>query len=292
MAERARTVVLPDGRRLAWEEFGDGSPLVLVHGSPGSRLFGPPDRDVARACGVRVLTVDRPGYGGSSPYPAQPLLAWPDDVRELLDELAIERAVVAGVSGGGAFALACGVRLRDRVSRIGLLSTMVPFDAQTRAGMNRSNAWGYTVARRAPWLLRPLLTLIARRARSNPDRFIDGLTKDFSAPDKRLFTDPAVRALSRADFAEAMAQGAEGWLRDARVLAAPWGFDARDLSTPVTLWHGSEDRNVPLEAVSRLAAGLPNANLHTIPGEGHFWFHAHWQDVLAQLAAPKPPCDR
>ena len=112
------------------------------------------------------------------------------------------------------------------------------------------------------------------------------LAKDFAAPDRRLFTDPAVRAVSRADFAEATAQGPQGWLRDSRVLAPPWGFDARDVPARVTLWHGSEDSNVPLEAVSRLAARLPDAHLQTMPGEGHFWFHAHWREVLAQLRAP------
>ena len=102
------TVTLADGRTLAYCEWGNssGHPVVLMHGAPGSRLLCP-DEDATAAAGVRLLTVDRPGYGGSDPRPDPTLLGWADDVQALADQLGLERSAVVGFSAGGGSALAC-----------------------------------------------------------------------------------------------------------------------------------------------------------------------------------------
>jgi pimeloyl-ACP methyl ester carboxylesterase len=90
-----------DGRTLAYCEWGHptGSPVLLVHGGPGSRLLCP-DEDATAAAGVRLLTVDRPGYGGSDARPDPTLLGWADDVQALADRLGLERFAVVGFSAG------------------------------------------------------------------------------------------------------------------------------------------------------------------------------------------------
>jgi pimeloyl-ACP methyl ester carboxylesterase len=96
------TITLRDGRQMAYCEWGalDGNPVVFLHGSPGSRLLCP-DEQATRAADVRLLTIDRPGYGRSDPRPSSALLDWPDDYVELADRLRLPPCPVIGWSGGG-----------------------------------------------------------------------------------------------------------------------------------------------------------------------------------------------
>ena len=117
---RDRAIVLGDGRALQVAEWGpeDGTPVVVIHGTPGSRLFCP-DPLVTEAAGVRMLAFDRPGYGRSEP--ARRPLRHADvvsDVVELLDAFGIERVPVIGWSGGGSYALACGAFASERVTSV------------------------------------------------------------------------------------------------------------------------------------------------------------------------------
>jgi pimeloyl-ACP methyl ester carboxylesterase len=106
------TITLADGRALAYCEWGNptGFPVLWMHGGPGSRLLCP-DEDATTAAGVRLLTVDRPGYGGSDPRPDPSLLGWADDVKVLADRLSLERFAVVGWSAGGG--LCAGLRCPD-----------------------------------------------------------------------------------------------------------------------------------------------------------------------------------
>ncbi len=116
-----RTLELADGRTLAFSEWGEigGRPVVLLHGMPGSRLMCP-DLDATEAGGVRLITIDRPGYGRSDPKIDRTLSEWVDDFVELADHLDLPPCPVVGWSSGGLYALACAYHLPDRVSMVGL----------------------------------------------------------------------------------------------------------------------------------------------------------------------------
>jgi len=116
-----RSIRLADGRALAYSEWGDleGRPVVFLHGTPSSRLMCW-DVEATEALGVRLITLDRSGYGRSDPRPDLTLLAWVDDYVELVDHLGLPPCPVVGHSGGGRFALACAYRLPERVSSLGL----------------------------------------------------------------------------------------------------------------------------------------------------------------------------
>ncbi len=121
-------LVLRDGRRIAYGEWGDrsGWPIILCHGAPGSRLFGPDSKTTAEA-GVRLITADRPGYGGSDPQPGRQIRDWPVDVEELTAALSIDEFDVAGHSSGGPYALACASTFPGRVKRVALISCIAPY---------------------------------------------------------------------------------------------------------------------------------------------------------------------
>ena len=122
-----RTIELRDRRRMAYCEWGDpeGRSVVLLHGSPGSRLFCP-DEDATKAAGVRLLTIDRPGYGRSDPQPDRKFHDWPDDFVEFADQLDLPPCPVIGWSAGGRYAMALGFHAPDRVTTLGLAASVGP----------------------------------------------------------------------------------------------------------------------------------------------------------------------
>src|SRR6266568_1580644 len=142
---------MADGRTLAYAEWGDprGDPVLLFHGSGGSRLFRP-DEAITRACGVRLITVDRPGFGRSDPLPGRTLLGWPQDVAGLAHELAIGSFGVVGYSSGGPHALACGAVLAHRVTALAVAGCPAPPDALPggagRLAMLIASSWTLSTA--------------------------------------------------------------------------------------------------------------------------------------------------
>ena len=124
---REGVALLPDGRRLGYCDTGalDARPVLLTHGSPGSRRFVPPDTPDD----VRLITFDRPGYGTSDPAPGRTVLTTAADAVALLDALAVERVAVVGWSGGCPTVAALLVLLgADRVDGAALVSGPGPID--------------------------------------------------------------------------------------------------------------------------------------------------------------------
>src|SRR6185312_7099010 len=119
-AEVEHRVRLADGRTLACLQLGDptGSPVLYFHGYPGSRLEARVAAVAAGQLGLRLLAVDRPGFGQSTFQPGRTVGAWAADVAALADQLAVGRFSVVSISGGAPYALACAALLPDRVARL------------------------------------------------------------------------------------------------------------------------------------------------------------------------------
>ncbi len=120
------------GARLGFAEFGDpgGRPVVWMHGTPGARRqLAPLAKGHAATSGVRVIGLERPGVGWSSPQRYQKIVDFADDVERVADALQLERFGVVGLSGGGPYALACAHRLGERVAAVGVLGGVAPRSA-------------------------------------------------------------------------------------------------------------------------------------------------------------------
>ena len=119
---------LPDGRRLAWAEYGsgDGKPVLFFHGGNDSRLAGGLIAEAARDVNVRLVCPDRPGYGASTFHPRRRFLDWPADVSRLTVHLGIGPFAVLGHSGGGPHALACAQAMPSRITAVGTVSSPAP----------------------------------------------------------------------------------------------------------------------------------------------------------------------
>jgi pimeloyl-ACP methyl ester carboxylesterase len=287
MQARGRQVSLADGRHLGFAEWGDpeGIPVLLFHGIPGSRLFRHPDETLTCKAGVRLLTIDRPGIGFSDVHAGRTLRHVADDAAALADLLRIDTFAVAGVSGGGPYALACGNFHPGRITRIGLISSLGHFGVPAiERQMREVTPWLLRILLVHGSLLRVVLALAAWRARRNPERFLDFLARPFAEVDRQLLVRPDLRALYIADTLEVYRHGGRGHADDICTLGKPWDFMPEDIRQRVLLWHGEEDRNVPVAVARLMAEALPQCDPRFYDGAGHLLLFDHWVEILTGLA--------
>jgi pimeloyl-ACP methyl ester carboxylesterase len=284
----AGVLVLKDGRRLGYAEYGrsGGEAFFYFHGHPGARLEARFAASAADVAGVRMVALDRPGYGLSDDKPSRTILDWPDDVAEAADLLGVGSFCVVGGSGGAPYALACAHRLPDRVVRAGLISGVGPHDVPGIAkGMRWQNRVGFRWGARWPWLARALMRSMERNIRDRPDRTIEALTRAMSPVDAAVARRPEVRALLADVVAEAFRQGSEGAARDVVLLGRPWGFSVSEIRPTVYLWQGEADVLVPPAMGRYLAARIPDCRARFLPGEGHLLVIDHMPEIVRALAS-------
>jgi pimeloyl-ACP methyl ester carboxylesterase len=265
------------------QEHGDpaGTPVVLFHGAPGSRLFAPPP-EVPASHGVRLITFDRPGYGASDRREGRALLDTPGDVAALADALGVGRFAVLGVSAGGGHALACAVALGDRVTTVAVASMPGPLDEVPGAwdALDRRQRPAADMAREDPVTAAGWVVRYMGRWTEDPATFLGGGTPD----DRELLAQPGAGEMLLADVNEALRPGARGMADDLVALWRPWGFRIADLRAGVRLWHGAQDtRGEP--AFRYLAATLPGCRAQVWADAGHYGVVRHWPEVLAGLCA-------
>ena len=279
-----RSVTLPDGRELAYEEYGDpaGEPVLSFHGGLSSRLDAAPAHQAALDLGVRLISPDRPGIGWSTFQPGRRLLDWPADVAALTDALDIDRFAVMGWSCGGPYAAVCGARMSERITAVGLLSSAVPLElVGTTKGLARDDRILLFLVRWAPWLASALLRVTIGDATET--RLYREIRRSFPAVDRAALEERGSIVDAVAFVKESMRQGAEGCLQDYRVFGSPWGFDLREVTAPVQIWEGEEDDTGPPEYRELLLRYLPHAQLSVVPGEGHLSLLQHQAPAILSL---------
>jgi pimeloyl-ACP methyl ester carboxylesterase len=250
------------------EEHGAGLPLVWLPGTPGSRLWKAP----FVPDGVRLLVVERPGFGASDPAPGYGYLDWPAILEEVADHFGLDRFALAGTSGAGPYLQACGVRLAHRVRKLGLIACVGP--PEMAGGLPAWRRWAQTFARLAPRVMAATLP-------RSPEAFYRLLTRDVPPCDGAIVS--RIWASQVEATAEALRQGPEAFVHELASLTRPWGFTSRDVRADVVLWHGSEDRAAPVDGAKRLAQRLPTCTAHLVEGAGHFLHYDRWQAVLDSL---------
>lgn len=273
-AEIEHRVRLADGRTLACLELGDpaGPPVLYFHGYPGSRLEAraAAAAAAARRVGVRLLALDRPGFGQSTFQAGRTIAGWAADVAALADRLELGRFSILGVSGGGPYALACTALLADRLARVALVCPLGPLDvADGKAGMLAQDRMLLALAAHAAPLARGVVRMLAHWMRQDTERYLKFMMAGMVSPDRELFADPDYRSIVLASTAEALRQGGEGAAWELTLIARPWDFRLADVRMPVSLWQGLADQILPAHMARRLAAALPACHPRYFPEEGH-----------------------
>lgn len=272
-----------DGRDVAYAEWGDprGFPVVVMHGTPGSRLGRWSDPVALAQTGVRQIGINRPGYGPSTRFEGRTVASVVPDVLAVADALHIDRFAVSGTSGGGPHALAVSALAPECVVRCRVTSSLAPAGIPGFfEGMDAHNVeeWELVLAGVA-------LTEVTRRVEVMRERVMTdpaSIFADIVLPpsDKAAMSEQQAFAVRRESIAEALTTPF-GWYDDDCAFAQPWGFDIADVRAPVELRYGQHDVFVPPTHGEWLARALPHAEVT------HWKNHGHLGDstVLADLRA-------
>ncbi|GIH95155.1 alpha/beta fold hydrolase [Planobispora siamensis] len=259
---KERDLRLGDGRTLHVYDTGeDGDGRLVVFWHHGTPNIGSPPRPLfpaAERLGIRWVSYDRPGYGGSTPLPGRDVASAAACVCAVADALGIGRFAVMGHSGGAPHALACGALLPGRVLGVVSVAGLAPSGAEGLdwfAGMTPSGAASLRAAAEG--------------------RAVKEEYEASAEYDPEMFTPEDHTALSGewSWFGDvvgpATAAGPGGLVDDDLAYVAPWGFDPAEVTAPVLIMHGGRDRVVPASHGEWLARRCPSAELRLSPGDGH-----------------------
>ena len=292
-----QSLPLPDGRVLGYAEYGleTGYPLMFFHGFPSSRLEAHGADEIACRRQLRVIAPDRPGFGLSTFQAHRRITDWPADVKALATHLCLSRFAVLGGSGGGPYALACAVKLpHEMLSAVGVLAGAPPWEAGTQH-VPRSSRAAASAARYWPaglaGMMNALVGLLRVGLTTRPatKRIDDWLSKAEPGEAGTPSMEEKRERLLRTLF-EGFAQGSEAFVQEAQLLTQDWGFRFEDVAYDrVQLWHGTLDKNAPVQMIRYMVERLPYTEFREYEGESHWTLHRHIEEILSDLVPEAKP---
>ena len=277
---------LRDGRQLTYACFGDpnGTPVIFSHGLSDSRLLRHHDDDLTNRLGVRIISVDQPGVGGSSPMPNlkrdRTLFNYAKDIEELANHLQLDTFAVAGHSGGAPHALAVARYLgSERVTRGILAGPAPPLDGSA-PGATEEFPWLVRVivgmSRWFPWWVHWVCHLCTWWAKRDMGQYIDAVAKSdrTDGNPETFLCHPNQTQNFRDSFQAGFEQGSIG-IRGMMQVAAineSWGFDIKDVIQPFDIFAGDLDSVITPPICQKLVNVLPNGTFHLWSNAGHYSF--------------------
>lgn len=286
------TIELGDGRVLGVAEFGDpdGVPVLWFHATPGGCRQIPPDApDAAAERGIRLIGMDRPGTGRSTPHMYHRLVEWADDVTDLADQLELDRFAVVGLSGGGPYVLACAHELPDRVIAAAVLGGIGPMRGPEQAPSHTRLLGPF-----APILgliaepAGELVSMLVRPLVSVSSQVYDLFAKVAPLPDRPVLNRPEFKEAFLYDLSLAIPGGLRAPIHDLALFSRHWGFSLADIDVPVRFWHGDADIIVPVSHGHHQADLVPDSKLVVVPGGGHFSGYETVEEVFDELVGLWP----
>ena len=278
----------PDGRILEYLVEGDpaGFPLVHHHGTPGSAVPYATYSAAAAERGLALVQYSRAGYGESTPCPDRTVGDVAQDIATILDHRGDPEFVTLGWSGGGPHSLACAAMLAGRCRAAATGAGVAPFDAEGLdflGGMGPENHEEFGAALAGRHALEPYL--------ENQAAELTTVTAEQIAESLGGLVSPVDRAYATGEFADRMLRtfrraclhGVEGWAEDDLAFTRHWGFDLADITVPVSVWQGAQDRMVPFSHGRWLAAHVPGATAHLDDDQGHLSLWGRIGEILDEL---------
>jgi len=277
------TIKLEDGRNLGFSEYGErgGIPLMLLHGTPGCRIFKWLEVSPwATQFGFHVIVPERPGYGLSDPAPDRTIKSWATDVEELAEHLGLDRFYMAGISGGGAYALACAIHMPERIRSVALMCSSGPPEfVRLEKSVSLAKRVTFFLAKYAPFALKGLFAIHAKSIKISA-----GVKEVEKLPGwNRLILDESIYEYMSIPMREIFRQGGDGAYRDVLLISRPWGLNLDEVTVPVFMWHGVADTVVPISTARTLSKLIPGCETYFIPNAGHQLFLS--ERVWSQMAS-------
>jgi pimeloyl-ACP methyl ester carboxylesterase len=284
------TVTLEHGRQLGFAEFGvpNGKAIFWFHGTPGARRQIPPEaRAAALQRGVRLIGIDRPGVGDSTPHVYPSFTAWAHDVANVADRLGIDRFGLIGLSGGGPYVLACAHAWPLRVVAGAVLGGVAPARGPEAApgGLVSLAATFEPLYRIFHEPIGVMLTLLAWGMRPLAPRAIELFARFSPVSDRAIFARPEMKAIFLDDLLNGSRWGLRAPIYDLLLFSRPWSFRLRDIRVPIRFWHGDNDHLVPLAHAEHQAKLVPDSAAHVRRGESHLGSLAVAEEILDAILA-------
>lgn len=290
----SKTCILPDGRNLGYAEYGSptGHAILYQHGLPGSRLEASSYHDLAISLGARIIAIDRPGIGLSSPHASRTLLSWPKDIEHLTQHLGLKSYSVMGVSGGGPYALACAFALpAAKLKCVSIICglgapDMSMWNADMVHWLSFPYGWRFSPEFLLEWFFR--LDVFGRMELSDEEKLEKLLEPSYLASiknpkNRQIQGDEAFLTVALKANREAQKQGFGGVALDGRVVCRPWGFKIEEIrrDLPVKLWYGKDDVFIPpnhgVETAARLEGAGGKVVLRLEEGDTHYSISQNWK---------------
>lgn len=275
------------GQRFHIQEWGaiDAPVMMLVHGFPGCADQGMLMTTSPHVDGIRLIAIDRPGYGRSDLQKKLTPLKFAEQIRDFLNDKKIEQLSILSVSGGAPFAMALAYVLGDRVKKMTSVAGVAPFALKNMRYMNSQQRKGWVLRNFIPPMVFDFaVKKIWKKGIEKIDTFLFTEMDSFSEADRKVFEHPEVGPLLVETLRTALQQGPGGVLHDMKVYSRSWGFPLSEIKCPVTLWHGLEDDVVHSQFSHLMKGFLPNAKIKLEMDEGHYSLPMNRRDeILADL---------
>lgn len=279
-------IAVGDDRQIGFAEFGDpqGRAVFWLHGTPGARRQIPMEARVyAEKRQIRLIGIDRPGIGSSTPHQYDTVFAFAEDLRTIADTLGIDKMEVIGLSGGGPYTLACAAAMPDRVVAAGVIGGVAPTTGTDAIGGGLMGSVGLRVA--------PLLDVaggpvgvvasaLIRLIRPVGSPAVDLYGRVSPEADRQLLARPEIKAMFLDDLLNGGRKQMAAPFADVVVFARDWGFRLDEVTVPVRWWHGDHDHIVPFEHGQHVVAKLPDVELYHLPGESHLAGLGRAEEIL------------
>jgi pimeloyl-ACP methyl ester carboxylesterase len=281
-------IAVGDDRQIGFAEFGDpqGRAVFWLHGTPGARRQIPMEaRFYAEQRQIRLIGVDRPGIGSSTPYQYDTISAFAEDLRTIADTLGIDRFEVIGLSGGGPYTLAAAAAMPDRVVAGGVLRGVAPVRGADAIGGGVSTlisaAAPVVAVAGAP--LRLAASQLIRLIRPLAEPALYAYARISPEADRRLLVRPEFKAMFLDDLLNGSRKQLAAPFADVVVFARDWGFRLDEVKVPIRWWHGDRDHIVPFEHGQHVVSRLPDAQLTHLPGESHLAGLGRAEEILGTM---------
>jgi pimeloyl-ACP methyl ester carboxylesterase len=275
-----KQLLLDNGRKIGIAEYGDpnGTPLFFFHGCPSSRLQAQMTDDVGKQMNIRIISVDRPGYGLSDFQKDRTLLDWAKDINDIADRLRIKKFAVLGISGGGPYAAACAYAIPDRLTKIGIVVGIAPMNIPH---IQKALPVAHRIALRYA-KLHSLFIHILTSIQANEFVLTHMSSFYLSQADRKILTKAWKEDLIK-NRAEAFRQGRHGVKKDLQLYIHDWNFSLQDITKHVYLWYGDSDKSVPNVMADYYASEIKKNTFTVYPNAGHYLFRTHIKAILQAL---------
>ena len=281
-------IAVGEDRQIGFAEFGDpqGRAVFWLHGTPGARRQIPTEARVfAEQQKIRLIGIDRPGIGSSTPFQYENVLAFSHDMTTIADTLGIDKMAVVGLSGGGPYALACAAGIPHRIVAAGVLGGVAPAAGPDAiaGGVMAIGTMVAPIIEVAGAPIRLAASTLIRLIRPVASPALEVYARISPEADRQMLGRPEFKAMFLDDLLNGSRKQMAAPFADIVVFARDWGFRLDEVKVPVRWWHGDRDHIVPFAHGQHVVAGLPDAEMHQLPGESHLAGLGRAEDILRTM---------